>query len=308
MPVYFYTAYHLNIASELELPELLTTQAPADIVIKFATIAFEKPDPNSPQRTYPDPDGQGVYQVYAGVGTFKIHQAQEIWLNPLPEAPQDMIRAFLLGPVLGTLLYLRGHLVLHASCVVIGPGAVAFMGVSGEGKSTITSFLNQRGHPVVADDKVLIKTEADGQLVVIPGYPHIRLWPDAVAALGLSNNDLPDLFPGISKKSRRLESEFFNKVVSLSALYVLTSADTVAIEPLRGQQAFLELAQHRYMAPAIPFLGEDAQQFQKIGQITQHIPIYRLSRPRQFECMENVIEQLETRHLYLFNSPLSISD
>ncbi|MDS3860491.1 hypothetical protein RIF25_06675 [Thermosynechococcaceae cyanobacterium BACA0444] len=294
--MYFYTAYHLNIASELALPELLPTQAPPDITIKYAPVQHPIQELAARPRTYSAPDSPDLFHFYPNVGLFQIHQAREIWLDPLPEAQEDLIRAFLLGPVFGALLYVRGHLVLHASCVVMGSGAVAFMGASGQGKSTLTSFLYQRGYSLVADDKVLVQPSPAGPPVVIPGYPHIRLWPDTVSALGFSLNRLPNLFTGITKKIHRLEAGFCQEAVPLTALYVLTAADTVSIEPLLGQNAFFELTCHRYIAPAIPVLGENPTQFRLIGQVLQQIPLYRLNRPRQFEYMEEVIQGLEARH------------
>ncbi len=287
-----YWAYHLNIASELELPELLPAQAPPDIVIKFAPIAFEKPDDNPIRRTYASEDGQHLYLIYATVGKFQVNQGREIWIAPEPDVAEEKIRAFLLGPVLGALLHQRGSLVLHASCVVMGVGAVAFMGTAGQGKSTLTSFLHQKGYPLVADDKVVVEINTPVP-TVIPGFPLFRLWPDAVTALGLENHQLPQLFPGIEKQVHRLEAGFCPDPVPLTALYLLTAADATNIEPLTGQQAFFQLTRQRYMAPAIQFIGEDPKQFWHVGQVVQRVPIYQLSRPRQFGAMPDVIRCLE---------------
>lgn len=290
--MFSYCAYHLNIASELELPELPTTQAQPDIVIQFAAVDFERPDDNWSRRTYASEDGQCLYQIYQGVGKFQVKQGQEIWIDPEPGVTEAKIRAFLLGPVLGALLHQRGCLVLHASCVRMEAGAVAFMGAARQGKSTLTSFLHQQGYPLVADDKVVVKLNTPVP-TVIPGFPLFRLWPDAVAALGLENQQLPQLFPGIEKQIHYLEAGFCTDPVPLVALYVLNTADKIEISPLTGQDAFWELTSQRYMAPAIQFIGEDPRQFWQMGQVVQRVPIYQLSRPRRFEVMPEVIRCLE---------------
>lgn len=53
---------------------------------------------------------------------------------------------------MAVLLYQRGHLVLHASAVLFNSSAVAFMGETNTGKSSLTALFNSDGCGVLSDD------------------------------------------------------------------------------------------------------------------------------------------------------------
>ncbi|HKS96499.1 MAG TPA: hypothetical protein VJV74_10250, partial [Terriglobia bacterium] len=102
--------------------------------------------------------------------------------RPRKAIPLDTVRHLFLDQVFPLLLSKRGRLVLHASAVLIPGGAIAFLGETGQGKSTLASSFSQRGFPFLTDDCLLLE-EKGGQLVGIPSYPGLRLWPKTVAAL-----------------------------------------------------------------------------------------------------------------------------
>ena len=101
-----------------------------------------------------------------------------------PRRAVDLLRLYLLGPALALLLHQRGFLVLHASAVSLDGGVVAFLGHSGHGKSTTAATLHARGAAIVADDVVAVDLGAPGGPAALPGFPLLKLWPDAVTALG----------------------------------------------------------------------------------------------------------------------------
>src|SRR3989441_9254395 len=118
-----------------------------------------------------------------GVGRFLVREGREIVVEPSPKVTEAALRAFLLGPVLAVALHQRGRLVHHASAVALDGGAVAFLGGSGRGKSTLAGTLYRRGHRLIADDVLVVSDAADGPCAW-PGIPQLKLWPDTAAALG----------------------------------------------------------------------------------------------------------------------------
>jgi energy-coupling factor transporter ATP-binding protein EcfA2 len=80
----------------------------------------------------------------------------------------------IVSSVVGTLLAMRGDLVLHASAVAVGGRAVVFCGPTGRGKSTLALALGQAGHPVLGEDGVAIDLER-GEPVAFPGARGIRV-------------------------------------------------------------------------------------------------------------------------------------
>ena len=83
------------------------------------------------------------------------------------------------GTLLALQLYLRGRTVLHASAVERDGTAVAFLGHSGMGKSTLAALLCAAGARVVSDDVVPV---ASGDWPLVPlGATELRLRPGAEA-------------------------------------------------------------------------------------------------------------------------------
>ncbi|QDB80206.1 hypothetical protein FE251_13065 [Georgenia wutianyii] len=83
------------------------------------------------------------------------------------------------GTLLALQLYLRGNAVLHASAVERDGTAVAFLGHSGMGKSTLAALMCADGARVVSDDVVPV---AAGSRPCVPlGATELRLRPGAEA-------------------------------------------------------------------------------------------------------------------------------
>src|SRR6185437_2076265 len=101
------------------------------------------------------------------------------WREPLT---LEDTSTYLLGPVMGFVMLLRGVVCLHASAVAIGEGAIALVGPAGSGKSTTAAAFAERGYRVLAEDVVTLD-DRGYRFLLQPGYPCIRLWPAAVKAL-----------------------------------------------------------------------------------------------------------------------------
>ncbi|HEV2689053.1 MAG TPA: hypothetical protein VGV35_10870, partial [Bryobacteraceae bacterium] len=77
---------------------------------------------------------------------------KQVRCRPLPETPESTVRHLFLDQVMPLLLSRREPLVLHASAVLTKNGAVAFAGLSGQGKSTLAAALARGGNPLLCDD------------------------------------------------------------------------------------------------------------------------------------------------------------
>ncbi|MCP4397035.1 MAG: hypothetical protein GY801_07015 [bacterium] len=78
---------------------------------------------------------------------------------------------------LGALLHQRELLPLHGSAIKVNDGVCVFVGLSGNGKSTVAAAFRQRGYQVLADDVCVVSIREDG---LPPGDPRVS----AVEALG----------------------------------------------------------------------------------------------------------------------------
>jgi serine kinase of HPr protein (carbohydrate metabolism regulator) len=88
-------------------------------------------------------------------------------------------------------------LFLHASSVVVGGGALLFLGHSGAGKSTIASLLGTT-HPILADDSVFASSDPSGIWRVRDGKfsldeSIIHSWEEAVRRRSADGPAIPVL-------------------------------------------------------------------------------------------------------------------
>ncbi|MCY7282686.1 MAG: hypothetical protein LH679_04425 [Cyanobacteria bacterium CAN_BIN43] len=289
---YFYTAYGINICSDIPLPELVVShdhQVDAIVRLGILTSPLDTSSPHSFRLT---PDG--MYLFWQEIGTFLIRDGKEIIIDPLPEADESRLRLFILGAAIGVLLHQRGHFILHASAIAIDGVAVVFTGDKGWGKSTIAATLCKRGHRLLADDVVALAASESGQQV-IPAFPQLKLWLDAVTFLGNHPDDFPPLVPHLDKRDCRLTEEFISTAVSLQHIFVLGRGETVEIQRMPPQEVLLYLMRNSYITRFGEELlqGDRAAHFLKITQLSQQVAVWRLLRPNNLSQLTETAQQLE---------------
>jgi hypothetical protein len=184
---------------------------------------------------------------------------------------------YLLGPVLGLVLRLRGVPALHASAVAVGGAALAVVGAAGAGKSTTAAALAARGHAVVADDVLALHGTAAG-ILAQPAYPHLRLWPDVVPALYGPGAELPPLTPNWSKRLLRMDAAFHPDPLPLGAVYVLAPREEGAgaprLEPVGGVDGVLALVANAYVG-WFPDRAAQARELEMLGRVARAVPLVR---------------------------------
>jgi hypothetical protein len=300
-PEYHYTAFGLDICTCLPLPELLTGRAgrPADVRISYASL------PRPPANELDD----GRYAAYNGreaqlywewIGMFVVQDGCRILIDPLPDLPDGVLRQFLLGSVFSVLLHQRGHLVLHASAVAIDNAAAVFVGHKGFGKSTTAAALHARGHTLLTDDVVAMDLGNPAGPMVLPSFPQFKLWPETASFLGVDPQQLPQLVdvPEVVKRARPIDAGFATTALPLRAIFMLDVDDTVQIEAVSAQHAFLALMPHWQSARQGEKFAKvvgSPEFFQKGAALVANVPVYRLGRPFDFDQMPQVINAIETQ-------------
>jgi hypothetical protein len=191
------------------------------------------------------------------------------------------VATYLLGPVMGFILALRGRICLHSSAVAFAGRAIALVGPSGAGKSTLAAALARQGLPVVTDDIVALDVAKDkAKFVVPPGYPRLRLWPDSVRLLLGRSDVLPRLTPNWDKCYADLTGPgylFQREPVPLGAVYLLGGPERsggLVIEPVSSPSAMIALTAHRYFP--LPGQAALASAFGILGRIVAQVPVRRV--------------------------------
>ena len=118
-------------------------------------------------------DGDHVF-VYGDAARLHLDaQASRILCWAADDADPGWQR-LLLDTGLWVTSFCRGFELLHASAVELGGRAVALVGRTGGGKTTLAAELVRRGHPLVSDDVVAL-SRAGEQIAAHPGPPFMNL-------------------------------------------------------------------------------------------------------------------------------------
>ncbi len=208
---------------------------------------------------------------------------------------------YLLGPIFGFILRIRGFTALHASAAIINGYAVAFIGRGGAGKSTIVAALARAGHGVLSDD-IAVLEETSGTFRIKPSYPQIRLWPGSVSILFGTKDALPKLVPSSDwwdKCFLDLERDgfyFHGEALPVRFTYILeprsTNVRIARADVIPSIEAFPRLVANTCVNYA---LSSDMRrrEFHALGRFVEQITIKRLTLGTSPECFEMLGSFLE---------------
>lgn len=227
--------------------------------------------------------GGYFHLLYADATEFIVNSSgTEIWARWPGELTLEDTATYLLGPVMGFVLILRGITCLHASAFAFDDKAIALLGPRSAGKSTTAAAFAGLGYSVLTDDVVAIDDRGDSFLIQ-PGYPRLRLWGDSVNALFGAIDALPLLTPNWDKRYLDLMSrdyEFQQKPLPLAAVYILgeRSDDPAApfVEAVTANAGMMALVANSY-ATNLKDKTMRAQEFDLLSRISARVPLRRVT-------------------------------
>ena len=196
---------------------------------------------------------------------------------------------YLLGPVFGILLRIRGRTCLHASVVAVEERAFAFVGPGGAGKSTTAAAFAQAGYKVLSDD-LLALCERDGGFWAEPGYSWLRLWPASVEGLYGRSEALPPIVEGWEKRYLDLDAEraFCATPRLVGGIYVIgdrvRSASPI-IRRLSGRSAIMALLANVY-AGYLPGAAMRRKDFECLSRLVADVPVREISIPDGWSSLD----------------------
>jgi hypothetical protein len=312
-PHYFvYSLFGLHIHSSHELPEISSVQ------VSFPTSA--KNEPSRADRTVEirlqasphdevacpylseefryateDKDSAGVsslriwkvnggeflrLEYFDGTKFWLDREGTRVWATWPETLTIDDAATYLLGPVLGLLLRLRGVTCLHASAVSLGDCVVAFVGPEGAGKSTTAAALAQQGCAILSDDVVAL-TEIDGAFHVHPAYPYLCLWPESVETIYGSADALPQFSQSYEKRCLSLERnklQFETRSLPLKAIYIFgerRSDLAPRLETISAQKSILALVANTFATNVLE-TEMRAKEFSTLGRLVPNVRIRKV--------------------------------
>lgn len=288
-----YRVFGLQLRSEIPLPELDTARddAAADVVISCGGV---------PHFLDHEPFGLSVVADGAvlnieNVARYWIRGGAEILVERRAHASERNVRLFLLGSAFAAILHQRALLPLHANAVEIDGRAVAFMGHSGAGKSTMAAWFHDRGLNVLADDVCVVRRDG-GSFYAHAGIPRLRLWREALEISGRDPGAYEESFDDMDKYNVPTATRLEREMVELSHVYVLGRASEAgpAIVPLQGMAAVEALVANTYRGAYLPLMGETGRHLMQCVELSRQVPVFRADRRWGFDSFDEQAALLET--------------
>lgn len=281
-----YRAYGLVINSEFPIPELERVRGSSDVHVCEGEISNTPNRPVEDCKLYRVPDG--YYVTVTGVGSLLATAGRKLIVDPAPTADRELVRHVVLGQGFRALLHQRGYFVLHGSATVVDGRAVAFLGDSGQGKSTTISAFYAENYPVLTDDVTAVDPDT---LSVIPGFSRIKLDRQAAESI---DTDLTTVESGdIERQYYIAGREKTSEPVSLGGLYLLDDGPEVRIETIppseRPYRLMCESASTYHSA------DDEAVEphLDTCVRLSESVPVKRLERPRQFDALPSLVRAVE---------------
>lgn len=315
MPFY-YAAYGLQLASSVPLPRLTESRSsfPADVQIflhespswlseslrkdeEIFYLTSNRNEAGSPSATFLKSPTGSYCRILYGDGTEFIldRQGTKVWGIWTGNLTLEDAVVYLLGPVMGFVLRLRGIVSLHASAIAMGGCAITLIGPPGAGKSSTAACFAKLGYRVLSDDVVPVLDRGDS-FCVQSGYPCVCLWPDSVKSLYGSVDSLPLLSPTWDKRYLPLGDErhcFYSGALPLAAVYILdgraAEPDRPFAEPVNPAEGLIAAVGNTYMN----YLSEAnarAREFEFLGRLARAVPVRRVKPHANPAFLEKLCE------------------
>lgn len=296
-----YRVFGMGLRCDVAIPALAGVRiedrpgAETDVHVHVAEAGSRPEDGCDDRHWYqsaPDDAGHVLRVTRSRVGAFRLaytdgtqfivsRDGGRVTVYRAADATLEDATEYLLGPVIALVLRMRGIVCLHASAVAAGDGCFAVLAPAGHGKSTTAAACARIGLPVLSDD-VLALHERDRQVWVLPAYPRVRLWPEAVEALFGSADALPRITPENDSWPKRYldltapEFAFQRRPLPLRSIYTheREQGRTPSFERLSGGAALVTLLGNVYSLTR-PKTDQRAREFDLLGRVARSVPVKR---------------------------------
>lgn len=262
---------------------------------------LQRPIAGTPFHVWMFPDGKpwtafhrtevGYLLRFPSLADFSISaDAHTVTCFPVPAVSEATVVHLYLNQVLPLVQSKLGKLVFHASAVEVNEGAVAFVGRSGRGKSTLAASFAVNGSRFLTDDGLVVAPGAAG-FEVLPGHPSIRLWGDSERALiPAAAPRAPSLSHGA--KARLLSGEdlvFCSASRPLRRVYFLgdDGAERVELRRMTPAESLVEWVRYSFLLD-IEKRHAVASHFDRVASLAGQPIHYRLDFPRCFAQLAQV--------------------
>ncbi len=289
-----YTAFGLSIHSDLALSGFAPgSDGAPDVTMRAGNLRVRK---SAAGERYGAVVSGHIKEDAWGLDLlFHIREGKVVTYDTLSPISDDLLRSFMQGALLAAVLRQRHLLVLHGAAVSDGERAVAFLGNSGWGKSTLATYFCERGYQLITDDVMVVTpgTETEPALVP-PGVKQVRLRPAAAEHLVEDHESLPLVTEITSKRLSVLKGEDVRSI-PLAKLYVLRreTADACRITPISPGEVPLHFVAHTHATNWITAPDYVAEHFRQCADLARHTPVALLERILSLSALPDIFDLVQ---------------
>ena len=262
----------------------------------------QEPHPTSPYDRWVTPDGGVAAEFYRlpdgflirfpGQADFQLDAvAQTVRGCAVPNAPPGIAEDLFHNAIMALIGNFRGELNLHGSAVDLGERAVAFVGRSRSGKTTLAAAFARAGYPFLSEDVIALHANGPGSYLVKPARPVLRLFPDSASFIfGAEGNGQPSNMGRKAALPAGPSVPFAERAVPLAGL-VLLGEDTreqPSLERLAPASALAAFMQHAFVLD-VEDKARMSAHFERMGDLACSVTCYCLNYPRIYDQIPAVI-------------------
>lgn len=280
MPEFTYNIFGLYFSCPLEIPELDEVKTDTcDVHIQFGNVPDHLSEVISSGILFESGEQEFLLKL-PQVGKYLVRNGDEVIIDPKPGVSHDEISLFLLGSVMGALLYQRKYLPIHGSAVEVRGKAIIIIGNSSAGKSTLAASLNLAGFPLISDDLSAVSINNSGSCILLKGIPFIKLWKDTVDTLYPAGS-FRKVRPQINKFKISLGSNNVGQEILIESIINLTTRNEsdFRLKEINGALKFSMLRDHAYRDQLVKGMGITNHHFQMLTKLANQSKLFHLERP-----------------------------
>jgi hypothetical protein len=232
--------------------------------------------------------GDGYLLRFPGLADFEVTaDGKNVVAHPAEDTDAITVEHLYVNQLVPLALSRQGQPTFHASAVTVPGGAVAFLGRTGMGKSTLAASFALGDSKFLTDDALLI-VETDSGCLVKPSHPSLRLWEDSKEAL------IERLLAGEALT-------FSDQAQPLLAAYVLGPDDGsgTSIRKLGGTDRYMAWLENSFL---LDVTDQEllSQHFEWTDRISRAVPTFALTYARDYGMLREV-RMAVTRHAAEFD-------
>jgi len=292
---YLYHIFGLNIESAVPFLDMPQGEGNPDVVIQYGKVPDEIPDAKIKGVSYQAGPGEFLLWV-DNVARYYVTNGNHILIERESGAADEEVLLFLMGSAMGALLHQRNILPLHGSSIEVDGEGVIFTGPSSIGKSTLAGGFHKRGYPLLSDD-VCAVTATNGLVPhIIPGFPRLKLWADALKKLEEDRKGLDRI---------RLDQEFekyfvpfdnaCDRSTPVRSVFVLETTNTNEFEiiKLKAGEKLDPILNHTYRPRFLEGLGDKKEHFKQCAAVAAKAAVIRITRPKKGFRLNELMDLVE---------------